>query len=102
MTPRPGASDVLLLAIILKGLLEVALLVMLGQGLLYVLAGAGRHQNLIYRLFAIVTQPIMKATRFVTPRFVVDGHIGLVAFFLLVALWIGAVALKVHFFIQAQ
>ena len=91
----------LLAAIILKGLIEVALVVMIGQGILFVLAGSTRQQNLIYRLFATVTQPIMKATRFVTPRFVVDQHIGLVAFFLLVLLWIAAVALKVHFFIEA-
>jgi len=85
----------LLLAIIFKGLVEVALLVMVGQGILFVFAGAGRHQNLIYRLFATVTAPIMKATRFVTPRFIVDQHIAFVAFFLMVALWVAALALKV-------
>lgn len=91
----------LLAAIILKALLEVVLLVLLGQGLLWVLAGATRHTNLVYRMFATVTAPIMKATRFVTPRFIVDQHIGLVAFFLAVILWFVALALKVHFFIEA-
>lgn len=90
----------LLAAIILKGLIEVMLLVMLGQGLLFVLAGASRHQNLVYRMFTTVTKPIMKATRFITPRFIVDQHIGLVAFFLLLVLWVVALALKVHFFIE--
>ena len=89
-----------LAASILKGLVEVALLVMVGQGLLFVLAGASRHQNLVYRMFATVTQPIMKATRAITPRFIVDQHIGLVAFFLLLVLWVLALALKVHFFIE--
>lgn len=90
----------LLVAIILKSLIEVALVVMIGQGILFVLAGASRHQNLIYRMFATVTAPIMKATRFITPRFVVDQHIGLVAFFLLAVLWALALAMKVHFFLQ--
>jgi hypothetical protein len=90
----------LLAAIILKGLAEMLLLVMLGQGILYVLAGSGRHQNLVYRMFAAVTAPIMKAARFVTPRFIVDGHIGLVAFFLLAVLWMAAFALKVHFVLE--
>ena len=90
----------LLAAIILKGLAEMLLLVMLGQGILYVLAGSGRHQNLVYRMFAAVTAPIMKAARFVTPRFIVDGHIGLVAFFLLALLWVAALALKVHFVLE--
>ena len=35
----------LLAAIILKSLIEVALVVMIGQGILFVLAGAGRHQR---------------------------------------------------------
>jgi hypothetical protein len=90
----------LLAAIILKSLIEVALVVMIGQAILFVLAGASRHQNLIYRMFTIVTGPIMKATRFITPRFIIDQHIGLVAFFLLTVLWALALAMKVHFFLQ--
>ena len=91
----------LLFAVILKGLVELLLLVMLGQGLLWVLAGASRQQNLVYRMFATVTQPVMKATRAITPRFIVDQHIGLVAFFLMLVLWVLAFALKVHFVMQA-
>jgi uncharacterized protein YggT (Ycf19 family) len=88
---------VLLAAIILKGLVELVLLVLLGQGILFVFAGANRHQNLVYQLFATVTQPVMKATRLITPRFVVDQHVWLVALFLLVVLWFVALALKVHY-----
>ena len=90
-----------LFATVVKGLVEVALIVMLGQGLLYLFAGQRRQENLIYRAFAVVTAPIMKATRFVTPRFIVDQHIGYVAFFLLVVLWVLALALKVHSVLQA-
>lgn len=90
----------LLAAIILKGLIEVVLLVMIGQGILFVFAGASRQENLVYRMFATVTRPIMKATRRVTPRIIVDQHIGLVAFFLLLVLWVVALALKVHFFVD--
>jgi hypothetical protein len=86
----------LLAAIILKGLAEVLLLVLAGQGVLFLVAGANRHQNLVYRMFAIVTAPIMKATRFITPRLIVDQHIGFVAFLLLVVLWVAALALKVQ------
>jgi len=91
----------LLAATILKALLEVVLVVLIGQGLLFVLAGASRHQNMVYRMFTTVTDPIMKATRFITPRFIVDQHIGLVAFFFAVILWFVALALKVHFYIEA-
>ena len=80
---------------------ELLLVVMLGQGLLYVIAGSRRQQNLVYKMFATVTAPIMRATRFVTPRFIVDAHIGFVAFFLLLVVWVFAFALKVHFVLQA-
>ena len=88
-------------ATVLKGLIEVLLVVMLGQGLLYLFAGSRRQENVIYRAFATATAPIMKATRFVTPRFIVDQHIGFVAFFLLVILWLLALGLKVHAVLQA-
>lgn len=84
-------------AVVLKGLVEVVLLVMVGQGILFVFTGADRHRNLVYRMFATVTGPIMRATRFITPRLVVDQHIWMVAFFLLMVLWVVALALKVHF-----
>ena len=90
----------LLLAVILKALAEVALLIMLGQGILFIFAGSMRHQNLVYRLFAAATEPVMKATRFITPRFIVDQHVWMVAVFLLIVLWVLALALKVHFFVE--
>jgi hypothetical protein len=91
----------LLFAIVLKGLVEVLLVVMLGQGLLYLFAGSRRQENLIYRAFATVTNPILKATRLITPRFIVDQHLGYVAFFLLAVLWVLALALKVQAVLQA-
>jgi hypothetical protein len=89
-------------ATVLKGLVEVLLVVMLGQGLLYLFAGTRRQENVIYRAFATVTAPIMKAARFVTPRFIVDQHLGYVAFFILVVAWVLALALKVHAVLQAS
>jgi hypothetical protein len=91
----------LLLAVVLKGLAEVLIVVMLGQGLLYLFAGSRRKENLIYRGFAIVTAPVMKAARWVTPRFIVDQHIGFVAFFLLLVLWAFALGLKVNYTLEA-
>ena len=86
----------LLAATVLKGLVEVMLLVLLGQGVLFIFAGGTRHQNMFYRIFTTITAPIMKATRIITPRFIVDQHIGFVAFFLLLLLWVVALALKVQ------
>lgn len=81
--------------VILKALTEVAGVAMLGQGVLWVIAGSKRDKNLVYGMFKTLTSPVMKATRVITPRVVLDQHIGLVAFFLLVVLWVVLTALKI-------
>lgn len=78
----------LLLVSVLRSLVEVAGFFLLGQGLLYVLAGASREKNGVYLLFRIVTRPVLRIVRFITPRQVIDRHIPFVAFFLLFWLWI--------------
>lgn len=78
----------LLLVSVLRSLVEVAGFFLLGQGLLYVLAGASREKNGVYLLFRVVTRPVLRIVRFITPRQVIDRHIPFVAFFLLFWLWI--------------
>ncbi|HYC48132.1 MAG TPA: hypothetical protein VED01_21880 [Burkholderiales bacterium] len=80
----------------LKALVEVAAVFMLGQGLLYVLAGRRKHENFVYQLFAILTRPVFRITRAVTPRFVRDDHIPIAAFLLLFWLWIGLLGAKAY------
>lgn len=77
----------LTLLMVLKALVEVAALALLGQGLLHILAGAKREGNIFYRLLSTVTGPLWKSVRFLTPRFIVDQHIGALTFLLLVLLW---------------
>jgi hypothetical protein len=88
------------LVVILKALAEVAAVGMLGQGLLYVLAGRRRDQNIVYQLFQTITSPVMKATRFITPRIVLDRHIWLVSVLLLGMLWLALTVLKVKLVIE--
>lgn len=74
--------------VILKALTEVAGIAMLGQGVLWVVAGAKRDTNPIYAIFKTIASPVMKVTRWITPRVILDRHLGLVAFFLLMVLWL--------------
>jgi len=83
------------LIVILKALTEVAGVAFLGQGVLWVIAGSKRDRNIVYNLFRTVTSPITKFTRAITPRVVIDQHIGLVAFFLLMVLWVALTAFKI-------
>ena len=86
--------------LILKALTEVAAVGMLGQGLLYLLAGKAREQNLVYKLFKIITSPVMKATRLITPKIVLDRHVWLVAVLLLAILWVVLTVLKIKFVLE--
>jgi hypothetical protein len=87
--------------VILKALTEVAGVAFLGQGLLWVLAGTKRDQNIVYNLFKAVTSPVTRFTRIITPRVIVDAHIGLVAFFLLIVLWLILTAFKIKMVLDA-
>jgi hypothetical protein len=78
----------LLLVVIAKALAELALLFLLGRGLLYVLAGRKRQGNFFYQVFCILTNPVLRAARWVTPRVVVDRHVPVVALVLLGWIWL--------------
>ena len=78
----------LLLVSILRTLVEVAGFSLLGQGVLALLAGKHRHDNIFYKILQTITAPVVKATRFITPRLVIDAHIPMLTFFLLFWIWI--------------
>jgi len=86
--------------VILKALTEVAGVAFLGQGVLWVIAGAKREQNMVYKLFKTITSPVMRLTRAITPRIIIDAHIGLVAFFLLMVTWVVLTAFKIKIVLE--
>lgn len=73
----------LLMLSALRALVQMAMLFMLGQGLLALLAGGRRHTNVVYKLFVLLTQPVIKFTRWISPRQIIDKHVPFVAFVLL-------------------
>jgi len=77
----------LLFLSISKLLLEIALLSLLGQGLLYLLAGQRRSDNFFYQLFRILTRPATAIARLISPARVSDRHVPFVAFFALSIAW---------------
>lgn len=77
--------------VIAKALAELAGMFLLGRGLLYVLAGRKREANIFYQVISIVTNPVLRAARWVTPRMVMDKHIPLAALLLLLWIWLAIV-----------
>jgi hypothetical protein len=88
------ATPELLFISILRALVEVAMYALLGRGILALLAGSRCATNPIYQLFCVVTRPVIGAARIVAPRFILDRHVPLVAFFLLFWAWIFLAYLK--------
>lgn len=92
----------ILLVTIARTLAEVAGLTLIGQGLLALLAGKARQGNFVYQLFQIVTSPVIRLVRAITPRFVLDAHVPFVAFFLLLWIWVAMAFVKRHICLAHQ
>jgi hypothetical protein len=85
--------DILILSM-LRGLTEVAGLMLLGRGLLWLFGPKARQGNFVYDLLTIGTTPFIRLARKMSPRFVPDAHVPAIAFFLLFWLWIGLAIAK--------
>jgi len=71
----------LLLLRIVKLVLEICLLALVGQGIVFVLVrgiGQDAKRNFFYRVLETVSSPFVKLARYITPRFVPDRHLPLV------------------------
>lgn len=90
----------LTLVSIVKLVAEIALLALAGQWLLGLLAGAKRDQNLFYQLLQVLTRPFVTGARYITPRIVIDRHVPLVAFMLLLLVWGAATVSKITICLQ--
>lgn len=90
----------LLFVSILKLVAEIALLCIAGQWLLGLLAGARRDTNTFYRLFQVLTGPFVRGARLITPKVVIDRHVPLVAFLLLVFIWVAVTVVKINICLQ--
>ena len=83
-----------------KLIAEIALMALFGQWLLGLLAGAKRDKNIFYQILQILGRPFVSAARWITPKFVVEQHLPLVAFCLLAFLWVGITIFKIQTCLQ--
>jgi hypothetical protein len=73
---------------LLQLILYIPLLALLGQGLLFVLAGPKRDSNFFYQLLKLLSRPFTALVRVITPAKVADQHVPVVTFFLLVIVYL--------------
>jgi hypothetical protein len=75
-------------------LVEICLFALIGQGVLAILPGVDREKNLFYLILKTIASPGWRLARFVSPRFVLDHHVGWVALLLLLMLWVALLVVK--------
>lgn len=68
--------------------LYIALLALLGQGILFVLAGEKRESNIFYQLLRILSKPFTLPVRAMTPARVADRHVPILTFALLLLVYV--------------
>jgi ABC-type uncharacterized transport system permease subunit len=74
--------------VVLKGLAEFVGLLLIGQGIVYVLSFGKHDANGVYKLFRLITSPVVKSVRVITPSKVADKHVPVVALILVFWLWL--------------
>lgn len=79
---------VLTVLTLLQLLLYIPLLALVGQGLLYVLAGDRRETNLFYQLLRLLSKPFTWVVRKLSPAKVADQHVPVATFLLLMVAYL--------------
>ena len=77
-------------------ILYIGALGLIGQGLLYVLAGQKRDTNLFYQLIGIINKPWTLIARFISPKQIIDRQIPFVAFCIVGVLYIAVTLAKIE------
>ena len=72
----------------MRAIVEMLGLCLIGQGMLYILAGRSRQNNRIYQLFDLITQGPRKLVGSMMPA-ASGTAIGLASFAILFILWLG-------------
>lgn len=84
----------------IKLVAELALLALFGQWLLGWVLGASRQGNPFYGVLQLLGRPWVSAVRWLAPHRVADRHVPLLAFGLLLLVWVAASTVKIKICLQ--
>lgn len=74
---------------VLRALIEVALLMLLIRGLLWIFGPRARRGNFFYDILTVGVTPFVKGTRAITPKLLRDAYVPALTFFLLFCVYLG-------------
>jgi len=69
--------------LIVRELFELSALFLVAQFAVGLFNWQRRNQNPVYQMLAIATRPVLRVARLITPRLIIDAHVPIVAFLLL-------------------
>lgn len=82
--------------VVLKAITEIAILALIGQAILGLMAGPNASGNVFYGVLNAMTLPVRKLAGVLTPPALKPRFVGFVAFCLLAAGWIALTLAKVR------
>lgn len=85
---------------LLQLVLYIPLLALLGQGVLYVLAGPRRDTNFFYQLLQLLSKPFTWLVRRITPARVADRHVPFATFCLVLVAYVVVTMEKLQLCLQ--
>ena len=83
------------LIVLTKAILEFVLLTYIGRAVLYLFAFGKHHDNLIYRIFSLVTQVPEQMVSYITVKCIPQKHLPYFTFIFCLSLWIVMLVVKV-------
>ena len=83
------------LTVLTKAILEFVLLTYAGRAILYLVAFGKHHDNLIYRVFSLVTQLPEQLVTYITIKSIPQKHLPYFTFIFCLSLWIVMLVVKV-------
>ena len=83
------------LIVLTKAILEFVLFTYAGRAILYLFAFGKHHDNLIYRVFSLVTQLPEQMVSYITIKSVPQKHLPYFTFIFCFSLWIVMLVVKV-------
>ena len=88
------------LVLSIKLIAEIALLALFGQWGLGLVLGASQQRNPFYGLLQLLGRPWDRAARWISPERVAERHVPVVAFLLLLLVWMAASVVKIKICLQ--
>jgi hypothetical protein len=82
--------------VIVKGLIELAVMFILGRAALGLLIGSHRTRNVFWQILDIAAKPALWMTRAISPRMVLARYIPVITLAWLLAAWLVVLKMKIE------